>query len=144
MGKNRNKRPDRYADAITIKRFLGSYLGADTDSFDARNLRHIGLKGLGIPYVVGLSTNFVRENIDLAREGSIIMVVDCRGEVLPYLNPLILKDISVKEDVVARLQKLEKTRVNDLEKLGSYFHDFNQTLAELEGIKLPKVILLDY
>lgn len=128
-----HKKYDRITDAITIGKFVNNYLGAN--DVDCKNLRHIGLRSFGNPLVVGVSNEFADKNPEYVKTGSILIVIDSRGDRGSYINPELLIKVTDKENIKNIEKIIRKAKIFDLRELGQFFSKISGLFQELENIE---------
>lgn len=136
-----DKRYDKIEDAITIKKFVNNYLG--THDVDCKNLRHIGLKSFGNPLVVGVSNDFADKNPEYVKTGSILIVIDSRGDRGSYINPNLLIKLTDRENVINIEKIIKDAKILDLKELSKFFSKISLLFQELETIERYENLIKD-
>ena len=129
-----SKNNSRYqkSDTITMGEFWHNYLGMP--EHDCSNLRHMGLKSMEIPYVVGVSNDFADSNPDLVLTGDILIVMDSRNHKGTYINPKILLKLENKEELIEAQRLLYKIRIHELKNLTTHYGEIVRINYELDKI----------
>ena len=73
-----NRKYDRSKDCISIGQFVHQYLGINDENLNCSNLKHCGLKSFASPMIIGISNNYADKNPDLVKNGTLLIVLDCK------------------------------------------------------------------
>jgi len=77
--------------SITVESFLSNYLGIRDNRTLSNQISHQDIKEL-LPQLVRPSFDYIVDFPDLVYNGEVILVEDSYGSVVPYFNPLFLRE----------------------------------------------------
>lgn len=133
---------------IDLIGFLCNYYGITSEYLKANKLTHADVKIL-FPNIKRTSFIEMKNNLSLVYNGEIILVYDCHGKILPYLNPhLEINDCFVNEDSYAEndlidikeveIETLSKEELLHLRKLLKIRHQRSSEKVIVQAIRNKK------
>lgn len=131
--KNHSKYKHQFENTITIREFVNNYLGINNS---CENLRHIGLKSFGSPYIIGVSNDFAIKNNEFVLRNEILIVVDTYGNPAAYVNPNLLRQITTMEELKNTINILEKIRLNSLLGIKSLYDQYDFINKQINQLSL--------
>ena len=99
-------------ECIDLLTFLRNYYGIVNQNLKINRLSHMDMRIL-FPNVKRGSFEYLDNNQELVYNGDIILVYDCYGFVLPYINPRL--DIISYEDAYDEYADHEKIDISDVD-----------------------------
>jgi hypothetical protein len=138
-------------ESITVESFLANYLGIRDNSTLSNQISHQDIKKL-LPQLVRPSFDYVLDYPDLIYNGEVLLVEDSYGSVVPYFNPLFLREKKDGEfeELVASVKTIECPN-EDMAFIGEYVEetkieeipDINTLeLSELSNYELQQLLRL--
>ncbi len=123
-----NRKYDRSKDCISIGQFVHQYLGINDENLNCSNLKHCGLKSFASPMIIGISNNYADKNPDLVKNGTLLIVLDCKQNRGTYFNPLKLQELLEKDLVEEEIKELEKIGTNNFEEIKDYYLKYSDAI----------------
>ena len=100
------KKENKYCNkTISLKKFLVNYCRISEESLKRAKFSHKDIKEL-IPSLKRVSFNWLMDNKPLLNNGSVILVTDFYGNVVPYVRP-ILKECLIPISVDIKKSEFE-------------------------------------
>ena len=138
--------------SIDLVSFLCNYYGIVSKNLKINKLTHNDMKVL-FPDIKRSSFDNLEHNSSLIYKGEIILVHDCNGYILPYINPHIKVDecfedisnyeeqeiIDISELDLDKLSKEELLKLRKKLKKNHQYHDEHNVTNKIRNKKNPKV-----
>jgi len=126
-------------ESITVESFLVNYLGIRDNNTLSNQISHKDIKAL-IPHLVRPSFDYIIEFPDLVYNGEVILVEDSYGSVVPYFNPLFLREKKDGEFEELTKEAILERPKDDMDFIGEFVEEKPQEeIPNINDIDITKL-----